>query len=330
MKNYMYEKLKNHIGHNIVCVAYGDIKNPHDICIECEDCNEVLVSAENFDFEENDDMKEVAEALTYIDNELRDMGDSYEEIVENLCYSAGVHFDIDNSAEYSDYLKAKSIEAYTKILAECPEKYVKDYITYIHEYHLDHLIRRMVYTKGEFADVNEHPTAKAIFAFADYVQSINNDTVCDAEHHTMMEQIREKVKSLDLELCYVGNTLGYSWFRYFNPNYFFRSNDCFTVGHVLAEDEIEYKLGLYTIHAGLHSHLKQSGDDQGYTVAFNRKEGKIITQIYIYTTIINPFNMAHEDTGIEVIVDTKDLEASAKILASKVNELAERKINGAK
>ena len=42
----MFEKLKNHIGHKIVCVAYGDNDNPQDICIECEDCNEVLVSAE--------------------------------------------------------------------------------------------------------------------------------------------------------------------------------------------------------------------------------------------------------------------------------------------
>lgn len=50
--NWMYTKLKEHIGHDIVCVAYGDINDPVDICIECEDCNEVLVSAE--DFEEED------------------------------------------------------------------------------------------------------------------------------------------------------------------------------------------------------------------------------------------------------------------------------------
>lgn len=54
MKNYMYEKLKEHIGHNIVCVAYGDIENPTDICIECEDCGCVLVSAEDFDDEWED------------------------------------------------------------------------------------------------------------------------------------------------------------------------------------------------------------------------------------------------------------------------------------
>ena len=50
-KNYMYEKLKNHIGHKIVCVTYGYLSNPDDICIECEDCNCVLVSSEDFDDE---------------------------------------------------------------------------------------------------------------------------------------------------------------------------------------------------------------------------------------------------------------------------------------
>ena len=38
--HWMYERLKEHIGHNVVCVAYGDINDPVDICIECEDCNE--------------------------------------------------------------------------------------------------------------------------------------------------------------------------------------------------------------------------------------------------------------------------------------------------
>ena len=52
--NYMFEKLKHHIGHNIACVCYGDINDPVDICIECEDCSEVLVSAEA-DFDEEED-----------------------------------------------------------------------------------------------------------------------------------------------------------------------------------------------------------------------------------------------------------------------------------
>ena len=38
-----YEDLKNHIGHEIVCVAYGKIDDPVNMAIECETCNEVLV-----------------------------------------------------------------------------------------------------------------------------------------------------------------------------------------------------------------------------------------------------------------------------------------------
>ena len=56
MKNHMHDKLKNHIGHNIVCIAYGDIDNPADICIECEDCGEVLVSAEDYNVEDDNQM----------------------------------------------------------------------------------------------------------------------------------------------------------------------------------------------------------------------------------------------------------------------------------
>ena len=53
--NYIYEKLRAHIGHNVVCVAYGDIDNPADVCIECEDCGCVLISAEDFEDDENDE-----------------------------------------------------------------------------------------------------------------------------------------------------------------------------------------------------------------------------------------------------------------------------------
>lgn len=52
MINFMYEKLKEHIGHKIVCVAYGDTNDPVDVCIECEDCWCVLVSAADYEFEE--------------------------------------------------------------------------------------------------------------------------------------------------------------------------------------------------------------------------------------------------------------------------------------
>ena len=47
------EKLMRHRGHNIECVCYGDWDDPADVCIECVDCNEVLVSAEDFESEDS-------------------------------------------------------------------------------------------------------------------------------------------------------------------------------------------------------------------------------------------------------------------------------------
>ncbi|MBW3011515.1 hypothetical protein KY326_04825 [Candidatus Woesearchaeota archaeon] len=58
-----YEELKNHIGHKIVCVHYGnppwkiDDSTPvcENVAIECETCNEVLV---DFDKETEDEYEE--------------------------------------------------------------------------------------------------------------------------------------------------------------------------------------------------------------------------------------------------------------------------------
>jgi len=37
-----FKELREHIGHKIVCVCYG--KPVQNVAIECEDCNEVLLS----------------------------------------------------------------------------------------------------------------------------------------------------------------------------------------------------------------------------------------------------------------------------------------------
>ena len=53
-RHYMFERLRPHIGHKISCVAYGDsIVDIDDICIECKDCNCILVSVESLEFEED-------------------------------------------------------------------------------------------------------------------------------------------------------------------------------------------------------------------------------------------------------------------------------------
>lgn len=48
---HLFEKLYNHIGHNIALVKYIDTRLDgdviHNISIECEDCMEVLIDVNN-------------------------------------------------------------------------------------------------------------------------------------------------------------------------------------------------------------------------------------------------------------------------------------------
>ncbi len=53
--NWLFDKLKHHIGHEIECVGYGDGDKIEDICLECVDCCEVLVSTQTIDEEEDDE-----------------------------------------------------------------------------------------------------------------------------------------------------------------------------------------------------------------------------------------------------------------------------------
>ena len=42
----LWNTLKKHIGHNVSVVCCGNEDNPADICLECEDCGEVILDAE--------------------------------------------------------------------------------------------------------------------------------------------------------------------------------------------------------------------------------------------------------------------------------------------
>lgn len=58
----LWNMLKEHIGHNVQIVAYGDPDDPADICLECKDCDEVILDAELYTLqarsEENEDFEE--------------------------------------------------------------------------------------------------------------------------------------------------------------------------------------------------------------------------------------------------------------------------------
>lgn len=42
----LWNLLLKHRGHNVGIVSYGDPGDPADVCLECEDCGEVILDAE--------------------------------------------------------------------------------------------------------------------------------------------------------------------------------------------------------------------------------------------------------------------------------------------
>ena len=46
MDKILWNELLKHRGHNVNIVSYGDWDEPDDVCLECEDCNEVILDAE--------------------------------------------------------------------------------------------------------------------------------------------------------------------------------------------------------------------------------------------------------------------------------------------
>lgn len=63
--NHMYEKLRPHVGHDISCVTYmeNSDNDPVDICIECNDCGCVLISAE--DYEESCEERDITNRIEF-------------------------------------------------------------------------------------------------------------------------------------------------------------------------------------------------------------------------------------------------------------------------
>ncbi len=51
----LWKALEEHWGHNVRIVKYGDLDDPADICLECDDCGLVILDAELYTLQARDD-----------------------------------------------------------------------------------------------------------------------------------------------------------------------------------------------------------------------------------------------------------------------------------
>lgn len=54
--DWLWNTLLAHLGHRVSVAVYGDLDNPANVCLECEDCGEVVLDAELYTLKARDDL----------------------------------------------------------------------------------------------------------------------------------------------------------------------------------------------------------------------------------------------------------------------------------
>ena len=268
---------------------------------------------------EMDIVEKAARAVTYLDMELLGMGDSHSDIVENICFDAGVDFDTE-SEEYEEdeyYLKKKSIEAYEKLFSEKRGSYEDSICEYYYECS-GALISEMKHAKC--TDVKEHPTYKALFDFYTYVETLEEE-YCTKESKEELRTLLDRVSSMDMELVSIGYQVSSEYWRYLDDKYYIRSNTYYKVGDVVVfEEDDESDLGQYVAHSMMHHGRKYGYSDCGFAIAYKKEQGNIVACLYDQNRKSHEQPYHYKDSQVKVVLDTTDIEGSAKRLAETINK----------
>ena len=56
-KDILFNTLFKHRGHKVEIVVYGDWNNPDDVCLECADCNQIILDSEIYTICGKDEIK---------------------------------------------------------------------------------------------------------------------------------------------------------------------------------------------------------------------------------------------------------------------------------
>lgn len=267
-----------------------------------------------------DIVKKAARAVTYLDIELLDMGDSHKDIVGELCYSAGVEFDTD-SDEYEEdehYLEKKSVESYEILFTEKRGSYENS----ICEYYCDckgALISGMKYVKG--SKVEEHPTYKALLDFYTYIEPLE-EKYCKNEWKGNLKSLLDGILEYDMELISISYQISSEYWRHLDEKYFYRSNTYYRVGDVVVYDEDELSsLGQYVAHAMMNNGRKYGYSDCGFSVVFKKEHGNIVACLFEQKKKQHEDPYSYKDVDVKVMIDKEDITGSAKRLAETINKL---------
>ena len=254
-------------------------------------------------------VKCLAYACTFMDWYLLDLEDSYADMVDALCYSAGIDVDV-----YDDELSLEnaSLEAYRTLLLENSD-YLNSYAECLYDFR-DYIISKLVLWGDDVSNIEEHSVYKMLEVLYQYYQMKEVETSV-----SYISAVFTLVGSIDMEACAFAFKIGHTWFHNFNSEYFRLTNDVWTVGSITTEDDYCADLKcIYSCHADL------CGASSGYTCAFYRTDnGKLIVRLYEHTKSHDPFQIRFSRLDIaDIEMELSCIDDMAKLLADRVNTLA--------
>lgn len=277
----------------------------------------------------NNILKEVAKAFVELDLQLLDMGDSREELIENLCYTANINVDFDSDEYYEDeekYMHKIHTKAYEVLLKE-ESSLITDNIDYYSD-NADTIIHCITCSKTD--NINDNNIIKSVIILAKYIEHLFKNGKCTKETYYKINEIKNDLLSIDLHTCIFGKNVGYTFFKYLDGNYFLKSNTSFVVGSIKLKSEKESKLGSYVINAMINN--TELPSDQGFTVGFIKTDQGIKAMFYYYYYVNKQNNREITYNPIKLTLDIKDtsleqenIDKVSKQIANKINELAVKK-----
>lgn len=205
----------------------------------------------------NETIKEerFAEAMAFLDSLCIGACDSWTDIAEDLCDMAGMEFPGDNSD-----LMSVCKKAYEVLIAKNPSG-IEANIMYYND-NIEYMICQIASVK------DAHRSIGYMQEISGYV--LSHTDVFSKNCVEKVEYLNQQFSSVDVELLTTGHHIGFLLWQHLNPDVYIQTNDSFTVGYALFDDDSESKYGKYVCHSRF-----RKGDD-GYSVFFNRRADHVI------------------------------------------------------
>jgi hypothetical protein len=276
--------------------------------------------------ESSSEITPLAKAFTLIDISMVDMSDHYEDFVSCTCDAAGLNnidiWSIGDQARLRD-LDSKAFQ----ILINKHDTYLDGFMSNILDdnYEYYEIVKNEMYMEN-VSSVNQSKTYKAVYLIYKYFCDANKKIAKDIKTKMLADMKQNGVASTR-----VGYAIGHLYYKYISKDIFGTiSNDYFTVGHALTnEEKQEFKeLKPYTYMIRKSFNVLSPKPQVGPTFLFrNGQSGKVIVDVkmfrygYMGESSIGIVGYI-KDCGTFELDSTKSNDENAQILAKYCDKVA--------